>query len=1422
MLFSRLRQFVAQNKTTATSSAEPALVSSRLMLALEPRFLYDGALVSTGLEGLTDSTPPAAESMPLDVTPVITEPSPSNESPACDTPDTDGSLPPGQTEGPDVATVAPENSTDEIAGIAPAANAPPSSEEASADSDTDASHVDALNDANAIPSTSPSPEGTTEIVIIDSGVDNPLELTQNLSPATEVYVLDANQDGIVQINDILNAHDSVDALHIFSHGSSGNVTLGNTQLNSDTINDYKATLADWGDSFAGDGDILIYGCNVGSGEKGTEFIKSLAELTGTDVAASSDATGSGQGENWKLEVQSGDVTSEDLVSNELMAGSSISLTTAETSIEVDGSGNLIVTDINHETADTLTLRTDGNTIFITDVNNILTSSISGATGAGTNQITVSLTDFTGGIIVNTMGGDDLLTVDYTSGDFSRQITYNGGDNVTATGDALSLLGGTSAVFSFANASDGTVDISGNATLSYTGLEPIALSGLLVDVTLDFSNVTETITITDLGGGQTHVTSTASESFTLFSLPTNSLTINAGDGDDIINLVSLDRNFAASLTINGEAGNDVITIGSGVNVSNATINGNDGNDTIINNGGVNEIAGGDGNDSITNSAGGSVLEIYGSQGDDEITNNGWVGSAINGGAGNDSITISSSGEAYQIIGGDGNDSINNNHSVWVSIDGGDGTDIITNNGSIGTFIDGGDGADIIINEATGSVLEIHGNQGNDEITNRGSVGLSIDGGDGADIITNEATGRILELYGSQGDDEITNHGDVYEIVGGGGNDTITNSTTGYVVAIYGGAGGDIIYNQGSIYSGIAGEAGDDTITNDGTLGAPGRDGEIFGDGGNDTITNSATGNIGAIYGGGGDDDILNQGSIYYGIAGNAGDDTITNEGTLGAPGRDGEIFGDRGNDTITNSTGGSVNHIIGGGGDDLVINQGNVAGDIKGNGGNDLLANIGSVGGTITGGSGDDMIGNMGTIVSDILGKSGNDLLANIGSVGRTINGGAGDDLIVNLDVAFVLGPVFGPIVSPFLSSLGIGNATAGSLRGSNGDDIIVYSQGSVNSSNTVDVDGGNGADILAALYNSGTFSGDGSGTVTTGTVIHPGGTDVWDNFEGVYILGTLGPDVLNFGPMATVNAVLTGPGDDQVTYYQGTVLDFMDGGAGWDTLTGRYATDAIILGDATNGSATYAGPTSPDNWSNFEDFTRLPFVDPPAGNGENQAAALSINTEPASNAGNGPQNQFAPLSPSGALYLPEGPASFDLNGYPGSPYTPGPGSLVAAALNSITGSISANLGSGGTMPGSSGSTADTQPYTAEEPAQEKSDPDDPQPDKKTLDPNSGENQESSSQEGPTDNNQEQNGDNESKPKKLLNEEGETETEGAADTASSNMQYTQRPLSDPLIFPDGFLAEVEDIAGQFETERLALLAAIQGMSEADSTDSVVCL
>ncbi|MEM8772430.1 MAG: Ig-like domain-containing protein [Pseudomonadota bacterium] len=154
----------------------------------------------------------------------------------------------------------------------------------------------------------------TEIVFIDGSVSNAQDLLSGISSTAEVYFLDPARDGVEQIAEILAAYDDVDAVHILSHGREGELRLGNTRLNNDTITgEYADDLALIGSALSSTGDIFLYGCNFADGDIGRDATLALAAATGADIAASTDNTGAASFDaNWTLEFSAG-VTNNNLV-----------------------------------------------------------------------------------------------------------------------------------------------------------------------------------------------------------------------------------------------------------------------------------------------------------------------------------------------------------------------------------------------------------------------------------------------------------------------------------------------------------------------------------------------------------------------------------------------------------------------------------------------------------------------------------------------------------------------------------------------------------------------------------------------------------------------------------------------------------------------------------------------------------------------------------------------------------------------------------------------------------------------------------------------------------------------------------------------------------------------------------------------------
>ena len=146
-----------------------------------------------------------------------------------------------------------------------------------------------------------------EIVFIDAAVEDHESLIASLEPGVSVHIIEPDSDGVLQIAQILSESDGYDAIHIFSHGSSGALQLGSAVLDAGTISgSHNSALAQIGKALSESGDILIYGCDFGSGKLGQQTAELLSRATGADIAASDDLTGSESlAGDWNLEVQVG-------------------------------------------------------------------------------------------------------------------------------------------------------------------------------------------------------------------------------------------------------------------------------------------------------------------------------------------------------------------------------------------------------------------------------------------------------------------------------------------------------------------------------------------------------------------------------------------------------------------------------------------------------------------------------------------------------------------------------------------------------------------------------------------------------------------------------------------------------------------------------------------------------------------------------------------------------------------------------------------------------------------------------------------------------------------------------------------------------------------------------------------------------------
>ncbi|MBB5212680.1 isopeptide-forming domain-containing fimbrial protein [Microbulbifer hydrolyticus] len=254
----------------------------------------------------------------------------------------------------------------------------------------------------------------TELVVIDLQLNQAQALVDDLiQQATEVtengdslqltigersitlLALDID-DGLNTVTEFLqDSGQAFDAIHLVSHGGAGGIDVGGDALSLASLagesgSDHSAQLQSWANSLTADADILLYGCNTGYSLTGEKFIDQLASLTGADVAASDDATGSAlRGGDWELEQQQGDVET-DIVFSQLLQGTWEGLMVATPTATVDAPSEDF---INESTDIGFSFDNDGDTTGYGPFVDIVTGpgleieSVSGLAGANVETYT---------------------------------------------------------------------------------------------------------------------------------------------------------------------------------------------------------------------------------------------------------------------------------------------------------------------------------------------------------------------------------------------------------------------------------------------------------------------------------------------------------------------------------------------------------------------------------------------------------------------------------------------------------------------------------------------------------------------------------------------------------------------------------------------------------------------------------------------------------------------------------------------------------------------------------------------------------------------------------------------------------------------------------------------------------------------------
>ncbi|MEZ5728896.1 MAG: DUF4347 domain-containing protein [Burkholderiaceae bacterium] len=171
-------------------------------------------------------------------------------------------------------------------------------------------------EADSASNAAPASVGTSrhELIVVDAAVPDADMLIERLMTdagtdrSFELLRINAIDDGVSRISAYLaSASQSFDAVHVIAHGDDASLQLGVGTLDQAALASRANELARWADALTADADLLLYGCDVAGSEAG-RAAGDLAALTGADVAASVDRTGSARlGGDFDLEYRVGKI-----------------------------------------------------------------------------------------------------------------------------------------------------------------------------------------------------------------------------------------------------------------------------------------------------------------------------------------------------------------------------------------------------------------------------------------------------------------------------------------------------------------------------------------------------------------------------------------------------------------------------------------------------------------------------------------------------------------------------------------------------------------------------------------------------------------------------------------------------------------------------------------------------------------------------------------------------------------------------------------------------------------------------------------------------------------------------------------------------------------------------------------------------------
>ena len=406
-------------------------------------------------------------------------------------------------------------------------------------------------------------------------------------------------------------------------------------------------------------------------------------------------------------------------------------------------------------------------------------------------------DVTSLVINGADGVDDTLNLDFTGGNPipSGGLTFNGG---AGGNDGINITGGTfqTHTYSYINANDGTISLDPDGSgptspsvINFIGLEPIVNSGTATDIVFNLpGGGTDQAILEDdgtPGNGISQIRSqngTPTFETTFFANPSGSLTVNMGAGSDTFTVAALDSGFDADVNINGEGGDDAISVQAVTGSGTYTIAGGDDSDTLT---GPNAATTWDLDATSSFTSGGATVDFSAFE-------------TLQGGTDADTFNVTAA-STFDLNGGTGDDTFDIDAALTGAVDGEGGSDTLQGDEIDAVALtavnaDGADGTEAGVSAGFTNIETLTGNGG----TLTGLDAASTWGLDGTP--TYASGGNSVNFSG-------------FATLQGGTDADQFNVTGASTFDVNGGTGDDTFDIDAALTGAVDGEGGSDTLQGD---------------------------------------------------------------------------------------------------------------------------------------------------------------------------------------------------------------------------------------------------------------------------------------------------------------------------------------------------------------------------------------------------------------------------------------------------------------------------------------------------------------------------------------------------------------------------------------------------------------------------------